>query len=1092
MNRRERFLYRSPLLLLAVVAALGLAAMAQSELLAQQGPATPAEAIRNLRFREIGPAIMGGRVDDFAVVESNPNIVYVGLASGGVWKTTNGGITWEPIFDDQPVSTIGDVAVAPSNPSIVWVGTGEPNNRQSSSWGNGVYKSEDGGKTWQHMGLEQTHHIGRIVIHPHNPDIVYVAALGKLWGPNRERGVYKTTDGGRTWTQVLFVNEDTGVVDLAMDPESPNILYAAAYQRRRTVFGFAGSGPGSGLYRSTDGGVTWTRMVKGLPYDPEFSDGAPPAPGGGPALQRRGPQPDLPQEAIEQTGRIGLAIYRRNPAIVYAIIEHARGGVFRSEDRGLSWRKMSDTNPRPMYYSKIVVDPNNDLRIWVMGAPMYYSEDGGKTFVTNRVTRIHGDYHAMWINPADSNHMIVGSDGGIHWSYDAGRTWDFVNTLAIGQFYEIGVDMQQPYNICGGLQDNGSWCGPSRTTYTRGISNDEWVRVGGGDGFYVQIDPTDPNILYAESQDGNLFRRDLRTTESVSIRPREAEGEPPYRFQWNSPIVISAHDPATLYYGAQYLFKSTNRGDSWQKISPDLTTGQDRDKLEIMGRVPDRHTRSRHDGVQNWPCITTISESPRNPQVLWVGTDDGNLQVTRDGGRSWRNVADRVPGVPPGTYVSRVIASRHAEGRAYVTFDGHRSNDFRVYVYVTEDFGTTWKEISRGIPQNNGVANVIREHHRNPDLLFVGTEYGAYVSFDRGANWSPLKLNLPTVPVDDIVIHPRENDLILGTHGRSIWVLDDITPLEQLNARVLASDLHLFDIRAAIAWRLYQHKANTGHKIFLASNPPYGALIHYYLRQAPGANERVTITIEDAQGKKLRELEGTKEAGVNRVNWDLRSQLPFELSEEQQQALGFFGQMRGPLVDPGTYTVKVTLGSNTQSKTVTVEEDPRIRISPADRAARRQALDRAMQLAVRSMEAQRKITSLKNALDATLNQWRGPAGRQIPQAIRDAAQEFSNRVNQVHGRFVNPPLPLGWAGPPLERREPTIPQRMGRLYGALEGYTAAPTPTQLEELAALEKLVGEVGAQVDQLIEEDLAALNRRMNEAGIPHIRVATGGRPN
>ncbi len=1081
-----------PTSLFLLLAALSWAAMVQNGLLAQQNPATPADAIRNLRFREIGPAIMGGRVDDFAVVESNPNIVYVGLASGGVWKTANGGITWEPIFDDQPVSTIGDIAVAPSNPSIVWVGTGEPNNRQSSSWGNGVYKSEDGGKTWQHMGLEQTHHIGRIVIHPHNPDIVYVAALGRLWGPNRERGVYKTTDGGRTWTQVLFVNEDTGVVDLAMDPESPNILYAAAYQRRRTVFGFAGSGPGSGLYRSTDGGITWTRVVKGMPYDPEFSESGQPTPGGAPAPQRRQPRPEVPRETIEQTGRIGINIYRKNPNIVYAIIEHARGGVFRSEDKGVTWRKMSDTNPRPMYYSKIVVDPNNDLRIWVMGAPMYYSEDGGKTFVTNRVTRIHGDYHAMWINPADSNHMIVGSDGGIHWSYDAGRTWDFVNTLAIGQFYEIGVDMQQPYNICGGLQDNGSWCGPSRTLFTRGISNDEWIRVGGGDGFYVQIDPTDPNIVYAESQDGNLFRRDLRTSESVSIRPREAEGEPPYRFQWNSPVVISAHDPATIYYGAQYLFKSTNRGDSWQKISPDLTTGQDRDKLEIMGRVPDRYTRSRHDGVQNWPCITTISESPRNSQVLWVGTDDGNLQITRDGGRSWRNVADRVPGVPRGTYVSRVVASRHAEGRAYVTFDGHRSNDFRVYVYVTEDFGNTWKEISRGIPQNNGVANVIREHHRNPDLLFVGTEYGAYVSFDRGANWSPLKLNLPTVPVDDIVIHPRENDLILGTHGRSIWVLDDITPLEQLNARVLASDLHLFDIRSAIAWRLYQHKANTGHKIFLAPNPPYGALIHYYLRQAPGDSERVAITIEDAQGKKLRELEGTKEAGINRVNWDLRSQLPFELSQAQQQALGFFGQMRGPLVDPGTYTVKVTLGNNTQSKTVTVEEDPRIRISPADRAARRQALDRAMQLAVRSMEAQRKITGLKNALDATLNQWRGPAGQQIPQAIRDAAQQLSNRVDQVHGRFVNPPLPPGWAGPPLERREPTIPQRMGRLYGALEGYTAAPTPTQLEELVALEKLVAEVAAQVDRLVEEDLAALNRRMNEAGIPHIRIAPGGRPN
>ncbi len=1079
---------------LAIALVFSAAAIPRGGIVAQQNQASPAEAIKNLKLREIGPAIMGGRVDDFAVVESNPNIVYVGLASGGVWMTTNAGTTWEPIFDDQPVSTIGDVTVAPSNPSIVWVGTGEPNNRQSSSWGNGVYKSEDGGRTWQHMGLEATHHIGRIVIHPRNPDVVYVAAVGRLWGPSRERGVYKTTDGGRTWTQVLFINEDTGVVDIAMDPESPNILYAAAYQRRRTVFGFAGSGPGSALYRSTDAGATWTRVVKGMPYDPEFSDsegesGGEFQAGAQRAAQRRRAQRELPKEAIEQTGRIGVSVYRKNPNIVYAIIEHARGGIFRSEDKGATWTKMSDTNPRPMYYSQIVIDPNNDLRIWVMGAPMYYSEDGGKNFVTNRVSRIHGDYHAMWINPADSNHMIVGSDGGIHWSFDAGKTWDFVNTIAIGQFYEIGVDMQKPYNICGGLQDNGSWCGPSQTLYTRGATNDEWVRVGGGDGFYVQIDPTNPNIVYGESQDGNLFRRHRDTTESVSIRPREADDEEPYRFQWNSPVVISAHDPATIYYGGQYVFKSTNRGDSWEKISPDLTTGQDRDKLEIMGRVPDRHTRSRHDGVQHWPSITTLSESPRSPQILWAGTDDGNLQVTRDGGRNWRNVADRVPGVPKGTYVSRVVASRHADGRAYVTFDGHRSNDFKVYVFVTEDFGDTWRDISGGIPQNNGIANVIREHHRNPDLLFVGTEYGAYVSFDRGARWSPLKLNLPTVPVDDIAIHPRENDLILGTHGRSIWVLDDITPLEQLNARVLAADLHLFDIRPATAWRLYGHKGSTGHKIFIAPNPPYGALINYYLRQAPGENEKVTITIEDAQGNKVRELEGAKDVGVNRVDWDLRGQLPIELTDEQRQALGFFGRLRGPLVDPGTYTVKVTVGDKTQSKKVTVEEDPRIQISDAERAVRRRALDRVMSVAVKTMEAQRKIVGLKNALDSAIAQWRGPAGRQIPQAIRDAAQELSKKVDEVHANFVPPRLPPGWAGPPLERRRPTIPQRMGRLYNSLDDYTAAPTRTQMDELAALEKLIGDVGPQVDRLVNEDLPALNKQMNEANIPHIRISGGG---
>src|ERR1700693_3642371 len=725
------------------------AASAQSKLskkakAAQQALATPAAAapveqkspydaaLKNLQFRELGPAIMGGRIDDFAVVESNPSIVYVGTASGGVWKTTNGGTTWEPVFDNEAVSTIGDVTVAPSDPSIVWVGSGEANNRQSSSWGNGVYKSTDAGKTWTNMGLADTHHIGRIEIHPANPNVLYVAALGHLWGPNKERGVYKSTDGGKTWAQSLFINEDTGVSDIAMDPQSSDTLYTAAYQRRRTVFGFNGGGPASAIYKTTDGGATWRKLTKGLPY----GDGS-------------------------DVGRIGLSIYRRNPNIVYAVVHHAKGGVFRSEDKGESWTHMGDTDPRASYYSQIRVDPNNDLRIWVLGAPMYYSEDGGKTFATSRVTKIHGDYHAMWINPANSDHMIAGSDGGIHWSYDAGRTWDYVNTLALGQFYEIGVDMRTPYWICGGLQDNGSWCGPSATPYNVGITNDDWFRVDGGAGFSAKVDSADFTTVYTESQDGNIVRRDLRTNEARVLRPEMKEGEPPYRFQWNSPVMISAHDPKTIYYGGNFLFKSTDRGDTWTKLGGDLTTGADRAKLPILGKVPDKDTLSRHDGAQEFPCITTISESPVTSAVIWVGTDDGNLQVTRDAGQNWKNVADKFPGVPKGTYVSRVVASRYAQGAAYATFDGHRSNDFNVYAFATADYGETWKSISNGLPANGGTLHVLREHPRNQNLLFAGAEFGAFVSFDRGGNWTSLKTNLPTVPVDDIAIHPRDNDLIL-------------------------------------------------------------------------------------------------------------------------------------------------------------------------------------------------------------------------------------------------------------------------------------------------------------------------------------------
>lgn len=1015
------------------------------------------EALQNLRWREIGPANMGGRIDDFAVVESGPSVVFVGTASGGVWKTTNGGVTWEAVFDHEAVSTIGDMAVAPSDPSVVWVGTGEANNRQSSSWGNGVYKSMDGGKTWTNVGLKDTHHIGRVVIHPTDVNTVYVAAAGRLWGPSRERGVYKTIDGGRTWSQSLFINEDTGVIDIAMDHQSPNIVYAATYQRRRTAFGFNGSGPHSALYKTVDGGTTWKKLTKGLPYEQ-----------GG------------------ETGRIGVHVYRSNPNIVYSILEHRAGGVFRSEDKGETWTKMSETNPRPTYYSQIVIDPNNDQRIWVMGAPMYYSDDGGRNFRTNLVQRIHGDYHAMWINPANSDHMIVGSDGGIHWTYDRGRTWDYLNTLALGQFYEIGVDMRKPYYICGGLQDNGSWCGPSATWHQQGITNEDWYRVGGGDGFYVQIDPTDYNIVYAESQDGNLFRRDLRTSESRNIRPEPKEGEPRYRFQWNSPIVISSHDPKTIYYGGNFLFKSTDRGDSWTKLGGDLTTGVERDKLPIMGKVPDRDTLSRHDGVQAFPTITTISESPIRPGLIWVGTDDGNLQVTRDDGKTWKNVVEKVPGVPKGTYVSRVLASRHAEGTVYATFDGHRSDDFKIYVFATTDYGESWKPLSDGIPNNNGIVNVIREHHRNPNLLFAGTEYGAYVSFDRGANWQKMKHNLPTVPVDDIAIHPRDNDLIFGTHGRSIWVLDDITPLEQLGDNVLSADLHLFDLRPATAWRIYGHKGSTGQKLFIAPNPPYGALISYYLKSKVEDKERVTISILDKDGKTVRELEGTKNAGINRINWDLRYTTPVEPTPEQQQAVaaGLIAGPRGPMVEPGDYTVKISVGKNEVSKTVKVEEDPRITISASDRSPRQQTLMKLYEMAKTANRGQRTVTGLRTQLTNALESWKRPGAPTIAENIQKAAEALSKQVEEIAGKFVAPQQPLGAAGPPLTYTPPPLPQRIGRLMGAIDGYTAAPTPHQMEELGAISKSLSETMDKLGKLVQEDLANLNKMMNEAGIPHMR--------
>ncbi|HYL61379.1 MAG TPA: hypothetical protein VE077_02080 [Candidatus Methylomirabilis sp.] len=1060
------------------------------------GQSNPTEKLKNLEFREIGPAIMGGRIDDIAAVESDPNIVYVGAAAGGVWKTTNNGTTWTPVFDKEASPTIGDIAIAPSDPSIVWVGSGEPNNRQSSSWGDGVYKSVDAGKTWHNMGLTATQHIGRVVINPKNPDIVYAAALGHLWGPNPERGVYKTADGGKTWAQVLKINDDTGVSDIAMDPESPDTLYAAAYERRRTPFGFDGGGPDGGIYKTTDGGVTWKKLTKGLPYE-----------NGG------------------DVGRIGLDVYRKDPNIVYAIVQHEKGGTYRSEDKGETWKKMGDTNPRPSYYSQIRIDPTNDLRIWELGAQMFFSEDGGKTFTTQRVRGIHGDFHAMWIDPSDSRHMITGCDGGINWTYDNGRSWDFVNTVAIGQFYEIALDNEKPYKICGGLQDNGSWCGPSQTLTTNGITNEDWTLMPGGDGFYAAIDNVDPSTVYTESQDGHISRRDERTGQQREVMPEAKYGEPHYRFQWNSPMEISAHDHKTIYYGGNYLFKSTDRGDSWTRLGGDLTTGVDRNKLPILGKVPDKNTLSRADGVEDYPTITTISESPLTANVLWVGTDDGNLQVTRDGGKTWKNVASRT-GVPKGTYVSRVVASKYGEGTAYVTFDGHRDNDFNIYLFTTSDYGETWKAIRNGIPDTAGTLHVVREHPKNQNLLFAGTEFGLWVSWDRGANWTALKNNLPTVPVDDIQIQAEQNDLVLATHGRSIWILDDVTPIEKFDANVANSSLTFFTPRAATIWDLKRREWFSGQKRFAGKNPSYGALLNYYLKEAVPAETpktgkeekgkeagarparggesapaegaaktegKVKISVYGKDGKLVREFDGPGKAGVNRVNWDLRWNSPAEPTPEQLEAAaaGFDFGPRGPLVAPGEYTIKIKAGSQEAEQKVAVEADPRMQMSPADQEARRAAIDQLYAMAKTADKDSKTIQGIKGGLKAALDEWKKNAGKpdapKIPEDIRKAAEDLQKKVDTISEKYAREQLGLGNAGPALEWKPAPLPQQVNSLMRDLDGFWAAPGGQQKDKLAELGPLVSEASAQVKKIAEEDLPALNKKMNDAGVPHIVPVT-----
>jgi len=861
-----------------------------------------------LRWRSIGPAATGGRIDDFAVVRvpGAPDAIYVATAAGGVFKSTNQGTSWTPVFDRvDAMMSIGDVAAAPSNPGVVWVGTGEANNRQSSSWGDGVYKSTDAGRTWTAAGLKDTRHVGRIVIHPTNPDIVYVAAAGHLWGPNAERGVFKTTDGGRTWTRSLFVDDNTGTTDLVMDPQNPLILFAAMYQRQRTAWGFNGGGPGSGVYRTEDGGATWTRLAAGLP---------------------RGDK-----------GRIGLDLFRGDGRVVYATVEASgrESGVYRSLNRGDSWEQLTTLNPRPMYFSQIRVDPKDRDRVYLLGSNrgFYVSDDGGKNF-RDVFSAVHSEDHALWIDPDDTNHLIVGGDGGVSISWDRGATWLFRDNLPVSQFYEISADMQDPYTICGGLQDNGLWCVPSATRVRTGISNRDAFNIGGGDGFYARIDPGNARTVVIESQEGRASRVDLATLERQAIQP--AFGAPgPLRWNWNAPIVMSASDSKVLYIGANMLFRSPDRGVTWKAISADLTSNIDRSTLQMMGAAVGDGALSRHDGQTSFSTLTTIAESPLDAKILYTGSDDGQVQITRDGGQTWTNITARVAGVPRGTYVSSLLASRHAAGRVYATFDGHYSDDDRTYVHVSDDFGQTWRSIASDLPQTS--AHRLREHPRNPRLLFLGHERGVHFSIDGGAHWSSLALNMPPVPVDDLLVHPRDNDLVVGTHGRGIWVLDDIGVIEALTPESIATDGFLSPPARVKVLAVYSPQAWYGAGQFFAPNPDFGAAIDYYLREGAGPASTVRIAVADASGVVVRTIAGPAARGVNRVRWDLRMEPPLSPAETLNPAGG--PEAIAPAVVSGKYTVSAQLPNGRIVKaTMVVEDDPRIRRPDSERRARQAAL----------------------------------------------------------------------------------------------------------------------------------------------------------
>jgi photosystem II stability/assembly factor-like uncharacterized protein len=859
-------------------------------------------------WRNVGPADMGGRVADITGIPSPSKTFYVAAAAGGIWKTTNAGTTFRPIFDNERVVSMGALAIAPSDTNQVWAGTGEQNTRNSISPGGGIYKSTDGGKAWKLMGLEKTQQIGRIVVHPTNPEIVYVAALGHAWDANPERGLYKTIDGGKSWQLIKFISDKAGFIDVAMDPANPDILYASSYERLRGPWFLKSGGPGSALWKTTDAGKTWTKIE-----------------GGG-----------FPATSL---GRINIAISRSDPKIVYALVEadslrgatHAvlapasdsvaakvkapvkqrlLSGLYRSEDAGKTWRWMNDSDVRPFYYSQVRVDPKMSNRVYWSSTPVNFSDDGGKT-VRNATVGIHVDHHAMWIDPNDGEHFVVGDDGGVSQTWDRGGNYDFLNKIVIGQFYEVSYDFAVPYRVCGGLQDNGSWCGPSRKVRTP-ITNFDWFTVGGGDGFYTAQDPTDPNIIYAESQGGNIRRLDYRTGESKPLvkpswRPtyllvedsiladrgdttkaetsaqkkRGAElramqlkdsTDLDIRFNWNTPYFISPHSATTIYIGANRVLRSSDRGDNLVPISPDLSTrdmAKVRWSMDSTGGITNDAT-----GAETYGTITTLAESYIQPGLLMAGTDDGNVWISHNDGASWENLTGRFAGVPPKTYVVRIEPSHYDSATFYVAFEGHRTNDFAPYLYVTNDFGKTFKSIVANLPTGGpDFLHVVREDPVNRDLLYVGTDVGAYLSRDRGMSWQKFMTGLPTVPVHDLKIHPRDHDLIAATHGRGIWIAD-VSVLQHLGDSAMTKDAFLFAPRTAYAFgEAPEAEISQGQGTWSGRNAPFGAEISYRLSSGT-AKDTVKIVITNMKGDTLTTLNGRGGAGLHRITWDLQGKPP--------------------------------------------------------------------------------------------------------------------------------------------------------------------------------------------------------------------------
>ncbi|MFO7865355.1 MAG: hypothetical protein R6V02_00890 [Candidatus Aminicenantes bacterium] len=933
------------------------------------------DMLSGIKARSIGPAGMSGRVAAVEAVISNPNIIYIGAATGGVWKSESGGMNWTPVFDDQPASSIGSIAVFQPNPSIVWVGTGEGNPRNSAGVGYGLFKSLDGGDSWTHLGLEKTECIHRIVLDPENPEIAYVGAMGTAWGENPERGVYKTTDGGRTWKKILFVDEKTGCADLVMDPTNPRKLFAAMWEYRRWPWFFKSGGPGSGLYVTHDGGENWSRITS--------RDG-------------------LPEGEL---GRMGVAVSRSNPDVVYALVEAEKNALCRSSDGGRTWEIVNDSgniNPRPFYYCDIRVDPERENRIYSLHSRLVVSDDGGRSF--DRIASgVHADHHALWINPENPELLINGNDGGVAISCDRGQTWRTVKNLPLAQFYHINIDMQRPYYVYGGMQDNGSWRGPAYTWQQEGIRNYHWINVSGGDGFGVLNDPQVPEIGYSMAQGGYLMRFNLATGETKFIQPPDP-ADTKLRFNWNAGIAIDPLDPSVLYYGSQFLHKSTDRGNSWSVISPDLTTDD-----------PEKQRQAQSGGLtldvtaaENHCTILTIAPSPVKKGIIWVGTDDGNVQVTQDSGQTWTNVTENIKGLPPNTWCPHIEASAFDASIAYAVFDDHRRSNWETYVYKTTDMGRTWRSLSRNDPAKGtgavwGFAHVIREDPGEKNLLFLGTEFGLWVSFNGGNQWHKWTHGIPTAPVRALIVHPRENDLIIGTHGRSAYVIDDIQPLRTLSEVTEKKPLHVFPVPDAYIYhsRHRQGYNSPGNTMFSGENKPGGALVSYFFRplekEEKESQPKAAIEILDSSGRMIREEESFCHEGVNRWIWNLRTEgFRYPSREESRER----GRSSGPEVVPGRYTVKITIGDISGAQSVAVKADPAQDIPLSSRQEKFETLVEFGKKVEILTEAVDRVKSTQEKIDLVLKQLKSGKSNNTQDMVQkagDVKKILNNYLENIFG-----------------------------------------------------------------------------------------------